>query len=213
MIKSAYEQLFEKPCNYSTKLTYSGKFSDYNANVRYNSKMIHMNLSREWEEHGEDLQIGIIQHLLAKMFKSKKRTWQMDVYEKFLQRVGDRKHITKVDETLKEYFDEINNKYFAGMLDNTNLCWGTESLGILGKYEYGSNTITISTIMKERPDLLAYVMYHEMLHKKLKFEHKGNRTFHHTKKFREEEAKFDLVNAEKELEKFIRSKKRKFSFW
>lgn len=213
MIKSAYEQLFGKDCPYTSKLTYSRKFSDYNGNIRFNGRQIHVSLSREWEEHGEDLQIGIIQHLLSRMFKIKKETWQMQVYEKFMQRVGDRKHITSQDETLKEYFDENNNKYFAGMMDDCNLKWGSESLAVLGRYEFGSNTITISTVLKERPDLLAYVMYHEMLHKKHKFEHKNGRTVSHSKAFRLEEAKFDLENAEKELNQFISSKRRKFRFW
>ncbi len=213
MIRNAYEQLFDKPCGFSTKLTYSGKFSDYNGNIRYDGKSIHVSLSREWKNHGDDLKTGMIQHLLSRMFKTENRTWQMDVYEKFLQKVGDRKLIKKQDETLKEYFDEINEEYFSGMLDGCNLEWGNTSLSVLGRYSFGSNTIRISAVLKERPDLLKYVMYHEMLHKKLKFEHQGNRTIHHSKKFREEEAKYKLCNAEKELEKFIRSKKRKFRFW
>lgn len=213
MIAKSFNDLFGKECPYNTSLIYTAKFSDYNANVRFNGKQLDVRLSKKWKTHSEDLQIGIIQHLLAKLFKIKNKTWQMEVYEKFMKKIGDNTIINNVDPTLKEYFDIINNKYFAGMLDMTNLRWGTESYTILGRYEYGSNTITMSTVLKERPDLLAYVLYHEMLHKKHKFEHQGSRAIHHSKKFREEEKKFELANAEEELNKFLRNKKRKFRFF
>jgi len=94
----------------------------------------------------------------------------------------------------------------TGMMDIANLQWGTNSTSKLGCYEYGSDTITISTIFQfSDPILLDYVMYHEMLHKKFKFESKNGRTLHHSPEFKRMEAKFpnhELM--EKEISKLAR---------
>ena len=72
--------------------------------------------------------------------------------------------------------------------------------------------ITISAIFKnEKPELLDYVMYHEMLHKKFKFQSRNGRNVHHSSEFRKMESKFenrDLM--EKEVSRIAR--KRRFGF-
>ena len=77
------------------------------------------------------------------------------------------------------------------MLDKPNLQWGNNSTSKLGSYEYGSDTITISAIFKDaNQQLLDYVMYHEMLHKKFKFQNRNERNIHHSNDFKKMEAKF-----------------------
>jgi len=57
-------------------------------------------------------------------------------------------------------------------------------------------------------------MYHELLHKKHQYTSKGKRTTHHSKAFKQDEAKFpQAVLLEKELEKLVRKKKRFSLFW
>ena len=89
------------------------------------------------------------------------------------------------------------------MLEIPNLAWGQFSTRKLGCYEYGSDTITISQIFRYAdPILLDYVMYHEMLQKKYKFDSKNGRHNHHTKHFREMEAAFPNAQMlEKEINK------------
>ena len=66
-----------------------------------------------------------------------------------------------------------------------------ESVNKLGSYEYGSDMITISKYLKKSSqEALDYVMYHEMLHKKYKFNNKVIKTTHHSKEFKKEESKF-----------------------
>ncbi|MBR9692917.1 M48 family metallopeptidase [Candidatus Woesearchaeota archaeon] len=83
----------------------------------------------------------------------------------------------------------------------------------LGHYEYATDTISISTALKEAPELLDYVLYHEMLHKKHKFtESKGGNTRSHTKAFRDEEKKYRLADGgepEKRLATFLGQRKRR----
>jgi len=64
--------------------------------------------------------------------------------------------------------------------------------------------------LPEKSYLLDYVMYHEMLHKKIKFDHTKNSKRYHTTEFRNMEKKFS--NSEKcEKELSIIASKRKLT--
>jgi len=63
-------------------------------------------------------------------------------------------------------------------------------------------------------ELLDFVMYHEMLHKKHKFSISGVKSRYHTKEFKEDEKKFgDVKLIEKKLTIFLRKHKRKLSWF
>ena len=100
------------------------------------------------------------------------------------------------DQYLEIIFNKLNEKYFFNLLEKPNLKWHN-ARNRLGSYAFGSDTISISRkLLDGRPQLIEYVMYHEMLHKKLKFS--GER--HHTAEFRQLERKFDdAAELEKEL--------------
>ena len=59
-----------------------------------------------------------------------------------------------------------------------------------GYYNYINDTICINSILINYEDLLKYVLYHEVLHKHLKFLNKGIKNYYHTKEFREFEKKY-----------------------
>ena len=192
IIEEAFQELYpNKELNYSLSLKYSRKFKPYNANVkRYGNNLI-FNLSRDWKKISREIQIGLIQELLAKILKDKKKTINMELYTMFLKNVHIAVPKTKTDDILEASFNRNNESFFSGMLDIANLEWGNDSTSKLGSYEYGSDTITISTIFRHSDSiLLDYVMYHEMLHKKFKFESKNGRTVHHSPEFKKMEAKF-----------------------
>ena len=121
---------------------------------------------------------------------------------------------TKCDPMLLESFDKVNEKYFSGFIELSNLKWGRDSIRKLGSYEYGSDTITISKIfMNADKELLDCVMYHEMLHKKHKFHTKNGRSYHHTTEFSKQEKLFqNQKEIEKRINAFIRQHRRKRSF-
>jgi hypothetical protein len=98
------------------------------------------------------------------------------------------------------------------MLDKPNLCWGSESFTKLGCYEYGSNTVTVSRIFEQDEELLDYIMYHELLHKKHKFSTRNNRSYHHTTHFRRKEKEFDNPRIEEKLKKFLAKKRVRKAF-
>ena len=207
LIRESFQQLYpDKEPKYNFSLKYSRKFKPYNANVKLRGNNLSFHLSKEWKKISKEIQIGLIQELLTKILKDKKRTMNMELYNLFMKNVHLAVPKTKTDEVLEESFNRVNEIYFNEMLDKPNLQWGNDSTSKLGSYEYGSDTITISTIFKSaQQELLDYVMYHEMLHKKFKFQNKNGRNLHHSNEFKKMEAKFENRNLiEKEISKLAR---------
>jgi hypothetical protein len=199
---------------------YSRAFNAYNANVRYTPFSMTFRLSHEWKKVSDEIKIGLIQLLLLKSYsiyrKNMKHTINMDLYEKFIKNIGDYSEVTESDPLLEDSFNRVNQKYFYGMLDKPNLRWGGASFSKLGCYEYGANMVTISNIFKgedeKTQELLDYIMYHELLHKKHKFHTKDGRSYHHTRHFRQKEKEFDNPRIEDELKKFLSTKRVKVAF-
>jgi hypothetical protein len=202
-------------------LNYSGHFSNYNANVRYSKIMMQFSLSRLWKNVDEEIQIGLVQSLVVRMGKLRNiNTSEMKLYESFIKGLSKyaRKHI--YDPQLEESFNRVNDAFFSGGMEKSNLIFASESFHKLGSYEYGTDTVYISTIFKDLPideqKFLDYVMYHELLHKKHTFNVKNGRHRAHTTAFRTDEKKFG-PESEEELNKWLRRKKyslkRMFKMW
>ena len=208
LIQEAFQQLYpEKELKYNFSLKYSKRFNSYNANVKLYGNNLIFNLSRDWKKISKEIQMGLIQELLIKILKNKtKKTMNIELYNLFMKNVHLAVPKTKTDEILEGSFNRVNDVYFNGMLDKPNLQWGSEATSKLGCYEYGSDAITISGIFRNgNREFLDYVMYHEMLHKKFKFQNKNGRNLHHSSEFKKMEAKFqnrDLI--EKEISKLAR---------
>ena len=201
IVEEAFREMYpEKSLKYCMALKYSRKFKPYNANVRLYGTNLIFNLSRDWKKISKEIQIGLIQELMAKILHDKRKTMNMELYSLFMKNVHIAAPKTKTEPALEASFNRNNDNFFNGMMDAVNLQWGTDSTSKLGCYEYGSDTITISSIFQfSDPALLDYVMYHEMLHKKFKFENKNGRTVHHSPEFKRMEAKFpdrDLMETE-----------------
>lgn len=221
LIEKAFRMLYpDKEFKYGTKVSYSGKFSSYGANVRlhknvFSTSLIEFRLSSKFKDVDEDIVIGLIQDLLLKVFNDKKtpRTTQIDFYNSFVKHLSDYNVVDSVDPELLSSFERVNEKYFFSRMETPNLVWGQKSYSKLGSYDYKKDAITISTIFRGDTELLDYVMYHEMLHKKLKFNNSGSKTFYHTVEFKRLERQFEgFDQIETRLAKFIRSKKR-IRFW
>jgi len=221
IIEEAYNALFpDKEWKYESRLKYSGKFSDYNANVKQRGHELEFGLSREWRHVSKEIKIGLLQTLMLKLFRPKTgnkvlyKTTNIDLYNMFLKNLHVSVAKDDVDSFLSERFDLLNDEYFHGMLDKPNLVWGKASTRRLGSYEYGTDTILLSEVLREaRQELLDYVLYHEMLHKKMKFKHSNQKSFYHTKDFKAKEKQFpNAKELEKDLSKLC-SRKRFFDFF
>ena len=212
LAKEAFQKLFpEKDINiYDLKIKYTDKFKPYNANVKYNNNnTFQFNLSKKWKNVSKEIQIGLIQELLLKIFKEKKNSINIDLYNHFMKNVHISVPKINTDEFLEGSFTEVNEKYFFGLVEQPNLVWHN-STRRLGSYEYGSDTISISKVIESDKDVLDYVMYHEMLHKKLKFDNKNGTCRHHSKEFKEMEKKFENSQVmEERISKLVRQRTRK----
>ncbi|MBL7054900.1 hypothetical protein ISS05_04035 [Candidatus Woesearchaeota archaeon] len=215
LVEQAFIDLFpEKNLeNYELILKYNNKFKPYNANVKYRNNKIQFSLSKKWKTISREIQAGLMQSLLIKIFKEKKNTTNIDLYNIFMKNIHIAVPKTKTDPMLESSFTRVNEKYFYGLIEKPNLVFGNNSLRKLGSYEYGSDTISISRIFQDKEDLLDYIMYHEVLHKKHKFKNKNGRNYHHTTKFRTDEKKFEnSKEMEKGINRLIRNKKLFFMF-
>ena len=190
------------------EVSYSSRFRPFNANAKYDSKRIVFGLSRNWLDFSEELRVGLIQHLLTKIIKdSYDVTFELDLYLKFVKNLSKYSKVDKSDPELLDSFNRVNEEYFDGGISRPNLVWGASSLGKLGHYEFTTDTVLISSVLKGQGFLLDYVVFHELLHKKLGFKRSGKRLFHHSKEFKAEEAKFKVKDVEKKLKVFLRKKK------
>ncbi len=216
----AYDVLYpEEKDKYLFIIKYSGKFTAYNASVQYApyNMTYTFKLSAKWKEVSHDIVIGLIQHLILKLKKHKRKTLNIELYESFLKNISEYVSKTNVDPYLKLIYDQINIEYFNGMMGECNIKWGEFSTRTLGHYSFGSDMITISTVFKDLPPeemkYLESVVYHEMLHKKYKFDSGYTRNRYHTTVFNNEEKKFkDFANIDKQMPYFIRAKIRKKRF-
>jgi predicted metal-dependent hydrolase len=194
-------------------LKYSGHLKNYNSNARYNADKIEFSLSNQWKDVDADIQKGLIQSLIIRVFKIRNvETENMKLYESFMKNLSKYAKKHTQDPELSLSFDRVNGKYFNGMMDKPNLIFASESFSKLGSYEYGTDTIHISTIFHELPEddvkYLDYVMYHELLHKKHSFNVKNGRHQAHTTAFRNDERNFAHgIDMEKQLSAFLRRKR------
>jgi len=214
IIEEAYKRIQPKQeLKYHATIEYNNKFSPYNANVTKKNNQLIFKLSKKWRGVSKEITIGLIQDLLTKILKIKKtKTINIKIYQTFLKNL----HLTipKEKQTtpeLKESFNRVNKQYLNELLELPNLKWGKESTTQLATYNYHTDTITISTIFKNQPkEILDYIMYHEMLHKHLKFYNTDTKTIYHSPEFKKLEQKYENhKEIEKEIEKLAKGNKRK----
>jgi hypothetical protein len=95
---------------------------------------------------------------------------------------------------LEEIFDDLNRKFFHGLLGRPQLTWsGKHARRSLGHYDPAHNAIVISRVFDHpRVPLYAveYILFHEMLHLKHPVKLLGSRRCVHSREFQEEEKLF-----------------------
>ena len=95
---------------------------------------------------------------------------------------------------LAESFKRVNRAYFNDEIPIPHLVWNNRlTFRKFGHYQWDIDTVMVSRTLdhSQVPEFVVdYVMYHELLHKKLGARQAKSRRLVHTGKFREEEAKF-----------------------
>ena len=104
---------------------------------------------------------------------------------------------------LETVFEDLNTRYFGGMMTRPQLGWShVRSRTRLGHFDPSHNMIMISRIFDDFrvPRLaLEYVMFHEMLHLRYPVDHSGTRRCVHTPEFKAHEKQFPQFREAKAL--------------
>src|SRR3989344_1890335 len=108
LVEEAYRLLYEKDLPYVPSLKYSGRFSDYNANVRLYRGTLEFRLCRKWEDVSREIQIGLIQGLMLRMFRDRRKTLYTDLYTNFVKSLHIAIPKTESDPVLEASFDRVN---------------------------------------------------------------------------------------------------------
>ncbi len=218
--KHAFYNLYPKKTLPELSIKFSGHFKDFNANVSIKKQGrailgLEFGLSKNFSEVENEIQMGIIQHLLNKVYKTKVSTLEQDLYHSFIKNLTRYAKQKESDPFLVELYEELNLEYFNSLLEQPNIVFGSASSTTLGHYTYATDTVVISTVLKADRELLKYVLYHELLHKKHSFKvSKSGRNNYHTPAFKRDEAIFHDKNIEKKLTIFLTKKKlKKYLFW
>ena len=140
--------------------------------------------------------------MFAKRYRVKKlSTPNINFYNNFVKKIPLLTPTTKSHPILEASFHRVNRQFFHELIDRPNLVWGTASKAKLACYNFHNDTITVSTIFQDASsEILDYLIYHELLHKKQKYKYKNGRNYFHTKRFRQAE---NLYPYKKQIDKQI----------
>jgi len=214
LLHEAFVELYPSKDIPQLTLKYSGRFSSYNGNVNIKKILgkivgLEFSISKKYINTEKEITTGIIQELMNKVYKTRVNTLNQDLYQSFIKHLTNYTPLTESHELLNELFNEINDEYFSGTMPKPNMVFGKASYRTLGHYTYTKDLVTISSLLKPARELLRYVLYHELLHKKHKFRKSlTGRNMHHTKEFRDEEKLYADKNIEKKLVKFVTNERR-----
>jgi len=95
---------------------------------------------------------------------------------------------------LQDLFDRVNQEYFEGRLDAPRLLWSERVPSLeFGHFEPATDTVRLSRRLDSAAVprfVLEHVMRHELLHRVLGAERRGDRRRYHSARFRREEKTF-----------------------
>jgi predicted metal-dependent hydrolase len=196
-----------------------------NANSRICLKDGHLlvEISDILEAAPAPIQEALASILIAKLFRRVPERSVLARYRRYLNRADVRKtlHLAKQQRgrkplrhpkgcvyDLRAIFEELNFKYFHGLMAQPQLGWSLRpSRTTLGHYDPSHHAIVLSALLDSEtaPELIVrFVMFHEMLHLRYPTEHRGIRRCVHTKEFKLAEKQFEgYKQATAELKRFV----------
>jgi predicted metal-dependent hydrolase len=106
---------------------------------------------------------------------------------------------------LEAIFDELNHRYFHGLLGRPQMTWSAnDSRRLLGHYDPAHNAIVVSRIFDDARMpryVVEYLVYHEMLHLKHPVQLRGSRRCVHSPEFQSEEQLFPRL---RDVKRYLR---------
>lgn len=130
-----------------------------------------------------------------------------DSYQEILSEIdllsGIEEHARGMHHDLAKSFDRVNSLYFNGDMTRPNITWSqTFTFRKFGHYDHINDTVAVSMSLdsSDIPEYVVdFIMYHELLHKKLKTRWNNGRNFCHTSEFTRQEKLFRQYNESKTI--------------
>ncbi len=227
IIHHSFQRLFPgRDFPYEATLEYNRRLSRFNANILLSKSVprgapcgkitLKVRLNLEWKNIDDEIKIGLIQTLLLKVLREKKYTPNIGLYHNFVKSLPMLAEKKPSDSFLEKAFHRLNGQFFEGSMEMPTLVWGKSAFRKLASYNFHNDTITVSSVFKDAPErMLDYLVHHEMLHKHFAFTHRNGRSSYHSREFKTAEKLYpNHTAAEKELQAFLRQKKKqKFFMW
>jgi len=194
------------------------RFASVNNTIRLREGRLLVRISDLLEGAPEPVLRAIAHILLAKMYRKPidrehatryrryVSTHHMSEKEHLVRQMRGRKRITTARGHiyhLEEIFEDLNQKYFYGLMARPVMTWSTErARNRLGHYDPAHNAIVVSSVF-DHPRVpryvVEYIVYHEMLHLKHPVKLRGSRRCVHSAEFQAEERLFDRLEAAREF--------------
>lgn len=186
------------------------RYANANAQVKLEAGALDVRMADTLAGAPEPVMEALAEILLSKLFRRPVPADCNDRYRRYLNRRDVRRSLDLVRQIrgrkqvrhpqgehydLEEMFEELNFRYFNGLMARPVLGWSLQaSRTMLGHYDPPHNAIVLSGIL-DRPDTprlaVEYVLFHEMLHLRHPAEHRGARRCVHTRAFKEAEKQFE----------------------
>jgi predicted metal-dependent hydrolase len=193
-------------------------YANINNTIRLRQGKLFVRLSDLLEGAPESVLRGIAHILLAKMYRKSIDPGHAIRYRRYvsshdlrkkahlIRQIRGRKRIVPAQGSaynLEEIFDELNAKFFHGLLARPLLTWSRErARHRLGHYDPAHNAIVVSRIF-DHPRVprsaVEYIVFHEMLHLKHPVRLRGSRRCVHSAEFQAEEKLFPLLEEVKQF--------------
>jgi len=197
-------------------------FANLNNTIRLREGRLLVRLSDLLEGAPESVLRSIAHILLAKMYRKPIQRSYATRYRRYIssheishkthlvRQLRGRKQInTPQGHTydLEKIFDELNKRYFWGLLARPRLTWSqNHARNSLGHYDPAHNAIVVSRIF-DHPRVpgyaVEYILYHEMLHLKHPVKLRGSRRCVHSAEFQAEEKLFPQLEDAKRFLKIL----------
>jgi len=194
------------------------RFASVNNTIRLREGRLLVRISDLLEGAPEPVLRAIAHILLAKMYRKPidrehatryrryVSTHHMSEKAHLVRQMRGRKRITSARGHvyhLEEIFEDLNRKYFYGLMARPLMTWSTErARNRLGHYDPAHNAIVVSSVF-DHPRVpryvVEYIVYHEMLHLKHPVKLRGSRRCVHSPEFQAEEKLFDRLDAAREF--------------
>jgi hypothetical protein len=198
------------------------RFVNLNNTIRLRDGHVRVRISDLLEGAPESVLRAIAHILLAKLYRRpiepthavryRRYIGSQDIASKvhLVRQIRGRKRIASARGRvydLDSIFDELNGRYFYGLLARPLMTWSRDAArNLLGHYDPAHNAIVVSRIF-DHPRVpryaVEYLVYHEMLHLKHPVKLRGSRRCVHPPAFQAEERLFPHLEQAKQFLKTL----------